>query len=261
MPTKRNDILASLERLGLTVYESKAYFAAVGQPPLTCYRLAQLSGVPRARIYEIVDKLAAKGLLIFQSGDKTLLTAMNYEKFLDQKEFEIRENFDLLRKSLAAIPSAESPGIWNINGRGQVLQTARDLMAAAGRYVYLEALAEDVQELLPTMQKIRQRKIEIHGVYCGGLQRDPPGLVKHLGESGLICSEIAVVADGEQALIGCTQPENSASAAMTQNRGIVHITREYIRHEVFLNSLFGGKDPTAEELYVRKYRNLMRRLP
>jgi sugar-specific transcriptional regulator TrmB len=261
MPKTGDDIIASLERLGLSSYESKAYLAAIGQPPITCYKLAQLSGVPRARIYEVVDKLAAKGLLLLQSGDKALLTAANYEGFLAQKESEIRENLDRLRKALAAIPSAESSGTWNVNGRSQVLQTARELMVAAERYVYVQALAHDVQALLPTMQRIRQRKIEIHGIYCGDLPQGLPGLVKHLGESGLVCSEIAVVVDGEQALIGCTQPEESASAAMTQNRGIIHITREYIRHEVFLNTLVGGKEPAAEGLYVRKYRSFMRRLP
>jgi len=50
---------------------------------------------------------------------------------------------------------------------------------------------------------------------------------------------VIVMADGEQALVGCAQPENSAAAAMTQNKGIIHVVCEYIRHEVFLNSLFG----------------------
>jgi HTH-type transcriptional regulator, sugar sensing transcriptional regulator len=261
MAAKNNDVIASLESLGLSTYESKAYLAAIGQPPITSYRLAQRSGVPRARIYEIVEKLAAKGLLVFQSGNRTLLAAADYEKFLDKKEAESRENFDRLRKSLAAIPASESPGIWNIEGRSRVLQTARDLLSSATRYVYLEALAEDVRELMPILQKIRLRKIEIHGIYCGDLAEDLPGLVRHLGENASGCSEIAAVVDGEQALLGCTQPENSASVAMTQNKGIIQIAREYIRHEVFLNTHFGDKDPTAEERYIRKYRNLMRRLP
>jgi len=261
MPPGKNEIIASLERLGLSSYEAKAYLAAVGQPPITCYKLAQLSGVPRARIYEIVDKLAAKGLLLFQSGDRTLLAAADYKKFLELRESEVRDNIEGLRKSLAALPSAESSGIWNIRGRSQILQTARDLIAASKRYVYLETMTEDAQELLPAVQKALRRKVEMHGVYCGDLRQDLPGLVKHLGESGSVCSEIAVVADGLQALIGCTQPEDSCSAAVTQNKGIVRITREYIRHEVFLNSFSGGSDPAAEGLYVRKYRNLMRRLP
>ncbi|MBM3791438.1 MAG: TrmB family transcriptional regulator [Acidobacteria bacterium] len=261
MPVKRTDAVALLERLGLSTYEAKAYFAAVGQPPITGYRLSQLSGVPRARIYEIVEKLAAKGLLIFQSGDRTLLTAANYEKFLDQKESESREIIDGLREAMAAVPAAESSGIWNIAGRTQVLQTARDLLAAAKRYVYLEVMAEDVPELLAAWQKLHKRKITAHGVYCGDLGSCPPGLVKHLGESCLTCSEFAIVIDGEQALIGCTQPEDSAAAALTQNKGIVNIAREYIRHEVFLNSLFGGENRGARESYIRQYRKLMSRLP
>jgi len=254
-------VLAALERLGLSTYESKAYLAAVGQPPITSYRLAQRSGVPRARIYEVVDKLATKGLLILQPGNRALLVAAKHDRFLDAKEAEARETFEHLRTALAVIPAVETAGIWNVEGRSRVLQTAHDLLAAARRYVYLEGLAEDVRELLPTLQKVRQRGIAIHGVYCGRLPRVPAGLVRHLGESAVEYSEIALVVDGAQALIGCTQPEDTALAAMTQNQGIIHIAREYIRHEVFLNMWLSGTKPEAESRYVREYRRLMRRLP
>jgi hypothetical protein len=103
--------------------------------------------------------------------------------------------------------------------------------------------------------------LSLHDIYCGDLPSSSPGLIKHLGEICLTSGEIAVVVDGKQALIGCTQPPDSASAALTQNKGLINIAREYIRHEVFLNSLFGGETGAATESYVRKYRNLMRRLP
>jgi predicted transcriptional regulator len=261
MTARRGDIITLLERFGLSTYEAKAYLAAVGQAPLTAYKLARLSGVPRPRIYEIVDRLLAKGLLIFQSGGRTLLAAASYEKVLSQKEAENREMIDRLRKLLSAVPSAESPGIWNISGRDQVLHTARSLLEAARRYVYLESMAEDVHELLTALQKVRQRKVALYGIYCGDLPSGSAGLIRHLGEICLSGCEIAVVVDGEQALIGCTQPPDSASAALTQNTGLINITREYIRHEVFLNSLFGRKDKAVAESYVRRYRSLMRRLP
>jgi len=84
MTARKDDIITLLERFGLATYEAKAYRAAIGQPPLTAYKLAQLSGVPRPRIYEIVDSLAANGLLIFQSGGRTLLTAASCEKILSR---------------------------------------------------------------------------------------------------------------------------------------------------------------------------------
>jgi len=261
MTVRRDDIITLLENFGLSTYEAKAYLAAVGQAPLTAYKLAQLSGVPRPRIYEIVDRLVAKGLLIFQSGGRTLLAAASHEKILSQKEAEHREMIDRLRKSLSAIPSAESPGIWNISGRLQVLQTARSLLEAARLYVYLASMAEDVRELQTALLKVRKRKVALHGIYCGDLPSGSPGLIKHLGEICLTSGEIAVVVDGKQALIGCTQPLDSASAALTQNKGLINITSEYIRHEVFLNSLFGGRDRAGTESYIQKYRNLMRRLP
>ena len=261
MTARKDDIISLLERFGLSPYEAKAYWAAVGQAPLTAYKLAQLSGVPRPRIYEIVNRLVAKGLLIFQSGGRTLLAAAGAEKILSRKEAEHRAMIDRLRELLAAVPSVEAPGIWNISGRDEVLQTARGLLDAARRYVYFESMAENVRELHPALLKLRQRKVALNGIYCGELPSGCPGLIKHLGEVCLTSGEIAVVVDGEQALVGCTQPPDCASAALTGNHGVINVTREYIRHEVFLNSLLGGEDKAATESYIRKYRNLMRRLP
>jgi hypothetical protein len=62
-------------------------------------------------------------------------------------------------------------------------------------------------------------------------------------------------------LIGVTQPDDGASAALTQNRGVIHIVEEYIRHEIFLNSLFAAQDKESVKLYRQQYRKLMRRLP
>lgn len=66
----KNEIISLLEKVGLSNYEARAYQAALSQPLLTGYKLSQLSGVPRSRIYETIEKVISKGLLVFQSAEK-----------------------------------------------------------------------------------------------------------------------------------------------------------------------------------------------
>jgi sugar-specific transcriptional regulator TrmB len=60
-----------LVRLGLTLYEARAYVALVRRDASTPAEVARLAGVPRPRIYDVLDSLAGKGL----AGDRPGRTA------------------------------------------------------------------------------------------------------------------------------------------------------------------------------------------
>ena len=55
-----------LVRLGLTLYEARAYVALVRREASTPAEVARLAGVPRPRIYDVLASLAGKGL----AGDR-----------------------------------------------------------------------------------------------------------------------------------------------------------------------------------------------
>ena len=54
--------VARLTRLGLTSYEARAYLALVGSDSLTATQVARESGLPRQRIYDVLDGLVERGL-------------------------------------------------------------------------------------------------------------------------------------------------------------------------------------------------------
>ena len=62
------DQVARFTRLGLTSYEARAYMALVGSESLTATQAARESGVPRQRIYDVLEGLVARGLAELLSG-------------------------------------------------------------------------------------------------------------------------------------------------------------------------------------------------
>jgi len=56
------------KQLDLTSYESQAYVSLVMHGPMSPSELAQKTGVPRPRVYDVLRSLMEKGLLIEQSG-------------------------------------------------------------------------------------------------------------------------------------------------------------------------------------------------
>lgn len=63
-------LLTELQSLGLTEYQSKVYVAAVKAGEERPGDLADESGVPQGRIYDVIDGLAELGLLEVRSADR-----------------------------------------------------------------------------------------------------------------------------------------------------------------------------------------------
>jgi HTH-type transcriptional regulator, sugar sensing transcriptional regulator len=57
-----------LVRLGLTRYEAQAYVALIRRDGSTPAEVAKVAGVPRPRIYDVMDSLAAKALAFERPG-------------------------------------------------------------------------------------------------------------------------------------------------------------------------------------------------
>ena len=53
----------SMQRLGFTDYEAKAYLALSSAFPATAYEVAKLSGLPRANVYSVLRTLELKGAI------------------------------------------------------------------------------------------------------------------------------------------------------------------------------------------------------
>src|SRR5262245_58508429 len=57
------DLRASLQELGFTDYEARAYLALAGAYPATAYEVAKLAGLPRANVYSVLRTLELRGAI------------------------------------------------------------------------------------------------------------------------------------------------------------------------------------------------------
>src|SRR5437763_1046614 len=58
------DATALLQQLGFSEYEARAYLALLQRNPLNGYELAKVSGLPRANIYAVLQKLEERGAVV-----------------------------------------------------------------------------------------------------------------------------------------------------------------------------------------------------
>ncbi len=60
----KENMLDILKNLNFTEYESKAYLALLQESPLTGYAVAKKSGVPRSKIYEVLESLVIREMFL-----------------------------------------------------------------------------------------------------------------------------------------------------------------------------------------------------
>ena len=258
----KKEIVKAIENLGLSTYEAKAYYALLLESPLTGYKLSKISGVPRSRIYETIEKLTEKGLVLSQEGDTTLLIPVSLESLLEKKDKESRQNIDFLKELLPQLKKpAEAQGIWSISGQDRIFETINHLISQAKSHIYLVSFDCDILHFESALKEANKRNVSVFGVYCGERVFKIKNLLSHQGQPCSSCRDIAISIDSKQALVGCTFPSDGARIAITKNPGIVHVAEDYIKHEIFLSQLFSKLDKVPSEELNATYQKIMKNLP
>ena len=95
-------VVEKLQRVGLTEYEAKAYLALLNTHLSTATKVSEKSGVPRTRIYSVLEALEGKGWVKIYSGVPLLFKAIeplrvfekakeDYAEFLESVQTTLKE--------------------------------------------------------------------------------------------------------------------------------------------------------------------------
>src|SRR5215207_4075915 len=125
-----------LQRIGLSKYEADAYVALLADGPLTGYELGKRSNVPLSKSYEVLERLARRGLALVQPGDPPRYLAERPERFLAQTRADQDSVLTALASALAGVRRADPADDFGVvRGRTNVLARARSLIDEAQRQV------------------------------------------------------------------------------------------------------------------------------
>ena len=71
-----------LEKLGFSQNEAKVYITLLRNKRLNGYEIAKLSGVSRSLVYEVVNRLVGKGILLRLEGEPNYYIPLEYENLM-----------------------------------------------------------------------------------------------------------------------------------------------------------------------------------
>ena len=101
--------IEKLQRVGLTEYEAKAYLALLNTHLSTATKASEKSGVPRTRIYSVLESLRDKGWVRVYSGVPLLFKAKeplavfekvkeDYSLFLESVQSTLKDEVNILKE-------------------------------------------------------------------------------------------------------------------------------------------------------------------
>ena len=71
-----------LEKLGFSSNEAKVYGTLIKHKVLNGYEIAKLSGVARSLVYEVINRLVAKGAVIRIDGEPNFYKPLEYQDLI-----------------------------------------------------------------------------------------------------------------------------------------------------------------------------------
>jgi sugar-specific transcriptional regulator TrmB len=131
--------------LGLTGYEASAYVALTRRGRATGAEVARIAGLPRQRIYDVLDGLVGRGLAAVEPGRPARYTALSPEDAVDALLAEHRASLERMQRDAAEAVRLLTPAYRD--GRSETdplsyIEVLRESGAIAKRFAELEASAQ-----------------------------------------------------------------------------------------------------------------------
>lgn len=180
--TVQRKVLEGLRGIGLNLYERNLYAALLIKKVGTASELSELSRVPRARVYDVLESLEQKGFAIVQHGSpfkyvaveptdafENLKTNIKTEAEKTTKRLEELKKSDIMnelvsifKKDLKIISPENFSGI--IKSNEKINHQTRTLLSKTEKYVNIltsEKGLEDISYHLKYLDKLKKRNVDI----------------------------------------------------------------------------------------------------
>ncbi len=127
-------IVDHLRRLGLNEYEARAYVATVTLGEGTVKEISEESGVPRSRAYDVMERLARKGLveagstnpICYRANDPLVASVHLMEEIKQANDVALRELREIGRRA----EKRDNP-VWTVKGEWAIDHKVHEVLESA----------------------------------------------------------------------------------------------------------------------------------
>lgn len=244
---------------GLAEYEAKAYVALLRKSPLTAYEIAREAGIPTAKVYGVVKRMADRGVFaVTGEGKRKGYVPLDTNEFLDGLRGRVHNTLTQIEGGLAGLARRqEAPQVHNLKGYDFVIDKARRLITGSRMTLLVSLWKADMDMLHSDIRKAERRHVRCAVVHFGQPSLRAGKMYTHPvdgmdGDS----RDIVIVADSREALSGTIHADGSAEAATSANEGFVSLADGYVKHDIYMMKLMRRFDRDFKRAFGQGYEKL-----
>jgi len=239
------DIVAAMTQVGLSEYEARAYCALLNGPPANGYQVAQRSGVPRAKIYEALERLVERGAAVLVDGGESgtkLYAPTDPSAFIGRIEESMRHACGEALSQLERLRGDQRvvEVLWRVASREDLVARGRRLTAEAAETLHVALWAEEFDSLRADLIAALTRGVSVALILysrhrgIADLQARGAGAVRHSRSKNvsvpILGRQFALVADRRACITGSIFAEGDVEGVYTLNRGVVTNVVDLVNH-------------------------------
>jgi len=235
-----NNLIKNLIALNFTQYESKAYLALLRLPHVTGYELAKNSGVPASKIYQVINKLIEKEVILALDTEPLKYIPIPPDEVLSKLRGDYLQNLETLSESLNKIyqeqPQAEQY-IWNINDQDAILRRVIEFINGATESIHLSVWDEELVEIENALRIADRRGVRLQIVHYGesflGIGDEYRHGREHQIRQQRGARRIALEVDEQKIILAHFLEDGTSHAVWTNNQNMVLLAKDYIKHDIY----------------------------
>jgi DNA-binding MarR family transcriptional regulator len=255
--------LEQLRELGFGQYEAQAYITLLKKNPLSGYELARDSGVPRANIYTVLQKLEERGAVVrLDTEGSRRYAPVLPEELIQGLRQRLQTSLEDAEKALCNLAAQLEPDyVWNTHGYPVVLDHARSLIDAASRELLLATNPQEAPALTESLDRAGARGVKITSLCTAGCQSECGacrGQVYRYHVAPQTGSRyLMVIPDQVEVLAGEIGPGESAQAVRTRQNLLVNLAIRHINDSIALSALLLDLGDRLDDLLTPETRSML----
>jgi len=252
-----NRIIAIMKDYQFSEYETLVYITLLKKSSQTGYEISKNSSVPRSKVYNILNVLLKKGLVICSHTDPVLYKAQPVEKVIEQLNKKAQSDFHEIENNLGHIEETEmTETLWNFSEYHQVIEKVNELIESTQEDLYLQVWEEDLTPEMVVLLTLAEKRLEKFIVILFSREQHYdlpfPRFYKHGFEENKLKDYgsrwISVVADSKEVVYG-TLPNDQPDVIWTRNHSMVKLAKEYIIHDAYNLRMIKQLEDPAKQVF------------
>lgn len=252
-----------LQKLGFTEYEARAYVALLPRHPLNGYELAKASGIPRANVYSVLEKLEERGAVIrVNTPAGVRYSPVPPSELIQNLGTRFKGVLETAQTSLDQLATpAEHEYVWNARGYAVMLDNASALLEQAKERVLVAVWPQEAEALADRFTQAQARGIDLVTLCLNNCQNECGHCRGHLYRYAVLPPQssrwLILVPDGEAVLASEIGPGEEVLTVRTRQKLLVNVASRYIRHSIALAAVLNDLGPRLDALLAPGTRSIL----